>query len=130
LLDASSRNGAPQIPPPTMNDIRSMIDNEWHTWLSRVTEPACLEWIRTVGKTEIKMAEVQLLEELNGFETFDPYGYMYKGVSGYSVLSLKIALWALSSIYQGELYGQVVGKKYCRINTILMKLSSDLFFSY
>jgi ADP-ribosylglycohydrolase len=95
LLDASSRNGAPQIPPPTMNDIRSMIDNEWHTWLSRVTEPACLEWIRTVGKTEIKMAEVQLLEELNGFETFDPYGYMYKGVSGYSVLSLKIALWAL-----------------------------------
>jgi ADP-ribosylglycohydrolase len=103
LLDANNHtDGVPRIAAPTMNDIRSIIENEWHDWLKSVqnnSDPtiheACADWIRIVGTTEIKLAEARLLEELDGFENFDPYSYMYKGVSGYCVLTLKISLWAL-----------------------------------
>ncbi|KAG2383439.1 hypothetical protein C9374_004110 [Naegleria lovaniensis] len=54
------------------------------------------EWVRVNGgKIALEMAETKLVNELQDFETFEPYEYNYKNVSGWSILSLKIALWAL-----------------------------------
>ncbi|KAF0972114.1 hypothetical protein FDP41_009810 [Naegleria fowleri] len=55
------------------------------------------EWIRANGgKIALEMAETKLVNQLQDFETFEPYEYNYKNVSGWSILSLKIALWALN----------------------------------
>jgi len=52
-------------------------------------------WFEAVGNGSIRQAEKKVIEELSGFKTFNPYEHNYKGISGYCILTLKIALWSL-----------------------------------
>ncbi|KAL6050975.1 ADP-ribosylglycohydrolase family protein [Balamuthia mandrillaris] len=81
--------------PPTMEDIKQLVQVRWKRWKESSTNEPAKEWLRNIGKKELELQEQKLLSELNGFESFDPFRCDYRGCSGYCVLGLKIALWAL-----------------------------------
>jgi ADP-ribosylglycohydrolase len=90
--------------PPTLEDVKNLILNEWKSWkgdvCQRKDDHPCKVWLDSIGEKNLSDSETQLFDELKDFEDFDPYSFFYKGVSGYCVLSLKIALWALSSSFK------------------------------
>jgi len=52
-------------------------------------------WLKQIGSGLLKVEEARLIDELRGFENFDPYHQDYRNRSGYCVLTLLIPLWAL-----------------------------------
>jgi len=52
------------------------------------------------GMTNVEKSIDDMLEYLKDFEQFNPYNQDYRGRSGYCLLSLKIAMWALYWSYQ------------------------------
>jgi ADP-ribosylglycohydrolase len=90
--------------PPSFQDIKNIINNEWKSWKEDINkrndDNPCKLWLEIIGEKNLSNSETQLLDELKDFEDFDPYSFFYKGVSGYCVLSLKIALWALRSSFK------------------------------
>jgi hypothetical protein len=52
------------------------------------------------GGTLLKKTQDRLLSELEGFENYDPWNQDYRGRSGYCVLCLRLALWALYWSFQ------------------------------
>lgn len=95
---------------PTMEDINSIIKTDWSEWkqkvLQREKDDPCKIWIETI-QDQLENDEKKILEELEGFEKFDPYTYNYKGVSGYSVLTFKITLWCLYWSFQDQPFDKI-----------------------
>lgn len=54
------------------------------------------------GEEAISKCEKDLLGELEGFETYDPWNHDYSNGMSDCVLSLKIALWALYWSFQNS----------------------------
>jgi len=114
-----ANNAQLKLQAPTMKDLQAMLDNEWATFKHKIATSsveelgkelqyptAIQDWYHSLGSNPseiIQAAEAKCMQELAGFDTdFDPYAYFYKGVSGYCVLSLKIALWSLYWSYQAK----------------------------
>jgi ADP-ribosylglycohydrolase len=93
----------------TFEYIQSLIqgdDSVWQQWKQKkrlVTDAdnACLLWLNTVAD-DMSNAENVLLDGLKDFDSFDPYHFDFGDISGYCVLTLKIALWALYSSFSNE----------------------------
>ena len=98
----SYRNQKPLeiITTETVTNILCGKTGEWFNFKQLCNEkkvhPIILEWIKNNGgKKALEMEEKKVLGNLKEFETFNPYNFNYKNISGWSVLSLKIALWCL-----------------------------------
>jgi len=96
---------ASPIPPSShlaIKDIKEAIKGPWARWKASTVNRDCKTWIADIGETEILKAEDTILQELKGFEKFDPYTFdYYQGnIMGSSILALKIALWALYWSFQ------------------------------
>jgi len=99
---------------PTTETIREILlgsSGEWYDYKQELyakksdgfVSKDVIQWLERVGgKVALHMEEKKVFKELSSFETFDPYHFYYKGVSGWSVLSLKIALWSLFHSKPGE----------------------------
>jgi ADP-ribosylglycohydrolase len=85
---------------PTIDDIKAMINGPWANWKLKTSNPHSQHWLGRVGATQLKEAEAQLISELDQFHAYDPYNQDYRGRSGYCVLTLFIALWAVHWSFQ------------------------------
>eukprot|EP01080_Neovahlkampfia_damariscottae_P002212 gene2212-2386_t len=99
LIRKALKNEEIRKNPPNFSDIVDILSNEWKEWKNEVKfrkedNPSKI-WLNKVGSENLNKSETQFIDEIKDFENFDPYTYYYKGVSGYCVLSLKIALWSL-----------------------------------
>jgi len=95
-----------ELKPPTYEDIVKLIQVDWKKWQNESQNDKALLWLKTV-KSDLSIAENKILTELKDFESFDPYSYYYKGVSGYCSLTLKISLWSLHWSFQEKDYPQI-----------------------
>jgi len=87
--------------PPTMDDLKKLLDGPWKTYWKNASNPAVQMWLRSIeGEKGIEEAQKVILDELNGFVDFDFFHQDYRGVSGSAILSLKVALWALHWSFQ------------------------------
>jgi len=86
--------------PPTFEDIKNLLEVSWKNWKEKTENVEAKKWLNNVGKKLIKNSEEQILKEIKGFEEFSPYEIDYRGISGYSVLTLSIALWSLYWSFQ------------------------------
>eukprot|EP01105_Mastigella_eilhardi_P020358 TRINITY_DN4842_c0_g1_i2.p2 TRINITY_DN4842_c0_g1~~TRINITY_DN4842_c0_g1_i2.p2 ORF type:complete len:254 (-),score=53.83 TRINITY_DN4842_c0_g1_i2:127-888(-) len=100
LIHRALRGDGPPAAPPTIDTLAAMIAGPWTAWKTTTSEFS-RTWLETVGE-KLVAAETTVLEGLRGFEDFDPYHFMYKGISGGCTLSLKVALWALHWSYLPE----------------------------
>jgi len=80
---------------PTIDDIKNLLAGPWIDYQSKTQNPFVQAWLKEMGTTLLEQQEKRLIEELQDFETFDPWHYDYRGKSGYCILTLKISLWAL-----------------------------------
>lgn len=98
LIHRAMKTPTAQRRPPTLSDLEAILKGPWFQWKThpQTADEGCKVWLRETSlNNELGLAEVKVLQELAGWEDFDPYHHFYKGISGYCVLSLKIALWAL-----------------------------------
>eukprot|EP01119_Soliformovum_irregulare_P025612 TRINITY_DN9536_c0_g1_i1.p1 TRINITY_DN9536_c0_g1~~TRINITY_DN9536_c0_g1_i1.p1 ORF type:complete len:361 (-),score=89.17 TRINITY_DN9536_c0_g1_i1:56-1138(-) len=86
--------------PASIQDIQKIINGPWRSHLDKTQDPDVISWRDTIGRNAITMAEKQLITELTGFEKYDPYNQDYRGWSGYCILNLRLALWALYWSFQ------------------------------
>ena len=79
---------------PEFAEIEEIVKGDWKKWKESTKDKDTLFWLRET-RDAMKTAETKVLNELEGFNNFDPFSFFYKGVSGYCTLTLKISLWAL-----------------------------------
>jgi len=80
--------------PPTLRDIKALLNGEWKEWKTTTKNPSCKHWLETIGASTLNDAEYKIVVELTDFENYDPYHQDYRSRSGYAVLSLRLGLWA------------------------------------
>jgi len=85
--------------PPNIAHIQSLLNTYWMRWKKDTKNEHCLYWLKAVENV-VELAEKQIVEELSEFETTNFYKLSYQNRAGYSVLTLKIALWSLYWSYQ------------------------------
>lgn len=99
LLIRNGINGLKRA--PNLKDIQDLLEGPWKKWKSNIQHPVAKDWFQTIGGDEkVKLLERDLIRELKGFDSYDPWNQDYRGRSGYCVLSLFISLWALHWSFQ------------------------------
>jgi len=87
---------------PTLSDIKELLAGPWANWQKTTTNEDCKMWLKNIGTTLLQQMEKQLIKELEGFESYDPWHQDYRGRSGYCVLTLLIALWSLHWSFRSD----------------------------
>jgi len=85
---------------PTLEFIREIFFSQWQRWKVETQNSECKFWLKELTEEALQQSEEQLFRELKGFENEFYYGMNFEGKSGYCVLTLKIALWALHWSFQ------------------------------
>lgn len=81
--------------PVTTAGVLDRLDAALELTLSGPEHPLAAAWLAAVGPAALRAAAGPLAEALRGFEAFDPFAVDYSRRMGWSVLTLKIALWSL-----------------------------------
>lgn len=96
LIHRALRAEPGAAPAPSIGLIRELLAGPWSSWKASVSDEGCKVWLEDVqGYGQLGPAECELVEKLEGFEDLDPYHMMYRGISGWALLTLRISLWAL-----------------------------------
>jgi len=77
---------------------------EWLTWSSNESDPIVRDWISTVGEN-LNTAWRDFMEADFHPDSFDPFTVVYSSRSGYCLLTLQIAVWALQRSSMKEGFG-------------------------
>lgn len=67
---------------------------EWDEWLDSERDPVVLDWRLTVSDRMDRAWRDFMSADFNP-DSFDPFGVIYTGRSGYCLLTIQIAVWAL-----------------------------------
>ena len=99
LIHRCIGNGGIGIGVPTIGTIFAIL-KQFPAIISNLDNELCKYWYSNFSEDNNPHDELvrhinEIIGELEGFETMDPYTYDYKGRSGWCVISFKIALWAL-----------------------------------
>jgi len=77
---------------------------EWRAWITAERDPIILDWVTTVGDG-LGAAWREFMDADFDPDSFDPFRERYEGRSGYCLLTLQIAVWALHRAVMKETPG-------------------------
>jgi len=101
LLITNGLQNFPVKEAPTLNFLSELMKQKFLPVLKETKKKTITDWLGVVGgMTNVEKSIDDMLEYLKDFEQFNPYNQDYRGRSGYCLLSLKIAMWALYWSYQ------------------------------